>query len=336
MASTPTTPASSSAPTSPTTPSSAFFDEQRNVATGRPVEVLPDIWEVRESLAPVFDTPDCWVSLWLLTDPAGRERPVLVDSGVPRSTDTVVLPALNLLGIAPRDLAVCVNTHNHHDHAGSNIQLRAATGCQIWIHEDDAAGLTKGSTFGEERIESHTADRLLTEGETLSLAGRNYEVVHIPGHSPGSIGLYDRDRTLFFCGDALQAQGTMTQGIAGAGDREAYLSSLEKVGRLEIEHLMAAHPYLPFTDSHVHPAGEVKRYLAECRRFMDEIDGEILAALAANGGRATAERLADRLCAQRGFKQTCQLTAGILRGILARLVGEGRLRKEGETYLNVA
>ena len=300
------------------------------------MEVLPGIWEVRESLAPVFDTPDCWVSLWLLTDPAGKERPVMIDSGVPRSTETVLVPALKALGFQPRDLAVCVNTHNHHDHAGSNIQLRAATGCEIWIHEDDAPGLTKGSTFGEEPIESHQADRLLREGETPRLAGRDYEVVHIPGHSAGSIGLYDRARKLFFSGDALQAQGTLTQGIAGAGDREAYLRSLEKVGRLEIEHLMAAHPYLPFTDSHVHPASEVKRYLAECRRFMDEIDGEILAALAASGGRATAERLADRICSGRGFEKTCQLTAGILRGYLRGLEEQGRLRKEGETYLNVA
>jgi len=311
-------------------------DETRNVATGRPVEVLPGIWEVRESLAPVFDTPDCWVSLWLLTDPSGIERPVMIDSGVPRSTQTVILPALQSLGFVPADLAVTVNTHNHHDHAGSNIQLRDATGCEIWIHTDDAAGLTTGSTFGEEPIHPHAADRLLAEGEVLRLAGRDYQVVHIPGHSAGSIGLYDQARKLFFSGDALQAQGTATQGIAGAGDREAYLRSLEKVGRLELDHLMAAHPYLPFTDSHVHPTAEVQRYLAECRRFVDEIDGEILAALAAAGGRATAERLADRICAQRGFEKTCQLTASILRGILSRLAAEGRLRMEGESYVNVA
>ena len=318
-----------------TTPTKRFVDEPRNVATGRPVEVLPGIWEVRESLAPVFDTPDCWVSLWLLTDPTGGERPVMIDSGVPRSTETVVLPALKALGFAPTDLAVCVNTHNHHDHAGSNIQLRQATGCDIWIHTDDAEGLKKGSTFGEERIESHEANRLLSEGETLRLAGRDYEVVHIPGHSPGSIGLYHRAGKLLFCGDALQAQGTLTQGIAGAGDREAYLRSLDKVERLEIEHLMAAHPYLPFTDSHIHPASEVRRYLAECRRFMDEIDDEILSALTATGGRATANQLADHICTQRGFQKTCQLTPGILRTYLRQLEESGRLKKEAETFVAV-
>ena len=305
-------------------------DEARNVATGRPMEVLPGIYEVRESLGPVFDTPDCWVSLWILVDPSGREPPALIDSGVPRSTQTIILPALRALGFDPQDLAVVVNTHSHHDHAGSNVQVREATDCQIWIHRDDAPAIERGSSFGEEPVLPHRADRVLEEGETIRLAGRDYDVVHLPGHSPGSIGLYDRERKRFFCGDALQAQGTDTQGIAGAGDREAYLRTLDTVERLEIEHLLAAHPYRPFTDSHVHPASEVERYLRESRRFLDEIDDEILSAVRALGGRATAAQLADRICAQRGFAKTCQLTAGILRGYLRRLADQGRLRAAGD------
>jgi len=244
----------------------------------------------------------------------------------------VILPALRHMGIQPSDVTVAVNTHNHHDHAGSNIQLREATGCQIWIHKDDAPGLERGSSFGEAQIHSHTADRLLGEGDVLRLAGREYEVIHIPGHSPGSIGLYDRQRELFISGDAIQAHGTSTQGIAGVGDRPAYMRSLDKLDRLHIEHFLAAHPYLPFIDSYVHPASEVKRYLAESRRFMDEIDDEVLTALGSKGGRATAAELADLICAQRGFAQTCQLTANILRGYLGGLEREGRVRKDGDTY----
>jgi hydroxyacylglutathione hydrolase len=306
-----------------------YRDDTRNVATGRPVEILPGIWELRESLAPVFNTPDCWVSLWILTDPAGKEPPAIVDTGVPRSTETVILPALQALGISPRDLTVAVNTHNHHDHAGSNIQLRDATGCEIWIHRDDAPGLERGSNFGDAAIAPHKADRLLAEGETIYLAGRAYEIVHLPGHSPGSIGLYDRERKVLFSGDALQAQGTSTQGIAGAQDREGYYHALDMLDALEIEHLLAAHPYAPFAESHVHPASEVRRYLAESRRFFDEIDGEILAALRAAGGTATTEQLAERLCANRGYAQACQLTAGILRGYLARLEQARQVGRDG-------
>ena len=150
---------------------SAFRDEAHNVATGRPVEVLPGIHELRESLAPVFDTPDCWVSLWILVDPAGAEWPVLIDSGVPRSTETVILPALAALGFQPQDLAAVVNTHSHHDHAGSNVQLRSATGCQVWIHRADAPAIERGRHFGDEPVLPHRADRILHEGERVRLGG---------------------------------------------------------------------------------------------------------------------------------------------------------------------
>ncbi|HEX2514555.1 MAG TPA: MBL fold metallo-hydrolase [Chloroflexota bacterium] len=309
-------------------------DEARNVATGRPVAVLPGVYEVRESLGPVFHTPDCWVSLYLLVDPAGRRPPVAVDSGVPRSTETVLLPALRTLGIAPQELAVVVNTHSHHDHAGSNVQLREATGCQVWIHRLEGPALERGSFFGEEPCLPHTADRLLDDGERLDLAGRGYEVVHIPGHSPGSIGLLDRERGLFFSGDALQAQGTATQGIPGAQDREGYARTLLRVEGLEIEHLLAAHPYLPFTESYVRPRAEVRRYLAECRRFVEEMDGEILAAVRqgqdGDPPGVTSGDLAERICAGRGFPRVCLLTESILRGYLARLEHAGQVRRRGE------
>jgi glyoxylase-like metal-dependent hydrolase (beta-lactamase superfamily II) len=307
-----------------------FRDESRNVATGRPVEILPGIYEIRESLAPVFHTPETWVSLYLLVDPTGREKPALVDSGVPRSTQTVILPALAALNVAPQDLAVVVNTHSHHDHAGSNVQLRQATGCQVWIHEDDGPAIERGSNFGEEPVLPHRADRLLRDGEVIRLAGRDYQVVHIPGHSPGSIGLYDRQRRIFFSGDAIQAQGTTTQGIAGAQDREGYYRSLDRLDALPIDHLLAAHPYLPFTDSHVHPERDVRRYLAESRRFFDQIDAEILTAIQDTGGRATAAELAEHLCAARGYAKVCQLTAGILRGYLALLEQQGRVSHSGD------
>ena len=313
-----------------TTPETGLRDERRNVATGRPVEVLPGVYEVRESLGPVFDTPDCWVSLFLLVDPAGAAPPALIDSGVPRSTQTVLLPAMAALGLDPQRLAVLVNTHSHHDHAGSNVQLRAATGCEVWIHEDDGPALERGSHFGEEPCLPHRADRLLRDGERLRLAGREYEAVHVPGHSPGSMGLYDRERGVFFSGDALQAQGTATQGIPGAQDREAYARSVRRVAALPIEHLLAAHPYLPFPDSHVQPVAEVQRYLRECQRFVDGMDEEILTALRAEGAPATAAALGARICAGRGLARPARLTAAILQGYLGRLEAAGRVRRTGD------
>jgi hypothetical protein len=105
---------------------------------------------------------------------------------------------------------------------------------------------------------------------------------------------------------------------------------VRRVAALPIEHLLAAHPYLPFPDSHVQPAAEVQRYLRECQRFVDGMDEEILTALRAEGAPATAAALGARICAGRGLARPAQLTAAILQGYLGRLEAAGRVRRAGD------
>ena len=81
-----------------------YRDDARNVGTGVPIEVLPGIYELRESLGPGFDVPECWLSLYLLVDPTHHAPPVLIDSGWPRTAATVVVPALASLGYGPEAL----------------------------------------------------------------------------------------------------------------------------------------------------------------------------------------------------------------------------------------
>ncbi len=47
------------------------------------------------------------------------------------------------------------------------------------------------------------ATRLLAEGEAIDLGDRHFEVLHLPGHSPGSIGLWEEATGIFFSGDAI-------------------------------------------------------------------------------------------------------------------------------------
>jgi glyoxylase-like metal-dependent hydrolase (beta-lactamase superfamily II) len=209
-----------------------YRDDARNVGTGVPIEVLPGIYELRESLGPGFDVPECWLSLYLLVDPTHHAPPVLIDSGWPRTAATVVVPALASLGYGPEALMAVVNTHNHGDHTHGNGRLRAATGCDVWIGDADADGLDREAEFDGEVIPPDRPDRRLVAGEELHLAGRIWEVVPMPGHSPGSIGLWDREARTLICGDALQAQATAVQGIAIIPDREAYAATLNHVAAL--------------------------------------------------------------------------------------------------------
>ncbi|MBC7325719.1 MAG: MBL fold metallo-hydrolase [Moorella sp. (in: Bacteria)] len=101
-----------------------------------------------------------------------------------------------------------INTHGHIDHIGANGQVKDATGALILIHRDDAPCLTEPgrnlSTFMGAGISSPGADRLLLEGDTITI-GRtiNLKVIHTPGHTPGGICL--QGESLVFTGDTLFA-----------------------------------------------------------------------------------------------------------------------------------
>lgn len=303
-----------------------YRDDARNVGTGVPIEVLPGIYELRESLAPGFDVPDCWLSLYLLVDPTHHSPPVIVDSGWPRTAATVIVPALESLGYGPEALVAIVNTHNHGDHSHGNGRLRAATGCEVWIGEADADGLDRAAEFDGEAILPDRPERRLVAGEELDLAGRIWEVVPLPGHSPGSIGLWDRETRVLICGDALQGQATAVQGIAILPDREAYAATLARVAALAPARLLPAHPYAPFPTCDVVGEAEVARYLVACREHLATYPGEVAVALRALGGTATTAALADRLCRDRGYPGTCPLAPRLLDADRPHLEAQGIVR----------
>ena len=97
------------------------------------------------------------------------------------------------------------------DHiAGVTEVVRAFPGLPVWIHEAEREWLADpmlnlSAPFGEP-VSLPDADRVLRDGEELSLAGSRWRVVHTPGHSPGSIGLVHAGAAhVAITGDALFA-----------------------------------------------------------------------------------------------------------------------------------
>jgi hydroxyacylglutathione hydrolase len=108
---------------------------------------------------------------------------------------------------------VCiVNTHGHIDHMWANAEVKAAyPGAELLIHEADANMLTDASanlsSFMGRKVTSPPADRTLAEGDHVKVGSLDFQVVHIPGHSPGGIALITKSdgKTVVFAGDALFA-----------------------------------------------------------------------------------------------------------------------------------
>ena len=119
-------------------------------------------------------------------------------------------------------------THGHYDHTTAVPQLhKALPQAGIYIHRADAdgAGNTLFPLAGQ-------VEGLLFygEGDTLPLGSLTIEVMHTPGHSPGSVTLKAGD--VLFTGDTLFA-GSMGRTDLSGGSEEEIMASLKRLGQLE-------------------------------------------------------------------------------------------------------
>ena len=147
--------------------------------------------------------------------------PTLVDTGMPGSAPTI-LAYIESLGLSADDLSRIVISHHHLDHVGSLAALKARTSAQVLAHPGDA-GLISGeqspppassplmrfffrlAALVMPAPEPVSVDLAVRDGDRLDLGDPLGEatVVHVPGHTPGSVALHLPSRRLLICGDTI-------------------------------------------------------------------------------------------------------------------------------------
>jgi len=145
----------------------------------------------------------------------------LVDTGMPGSAETI-LGYIEELGLTPADLSRIVITHHHLDHVGSLAALKSRTSARVLAHPGDA-GLISGeqspppassplvrfffrlAALVMPAPEPAPVDLVVQDGDHLDLGHPlgAATVVHVPGHTPGSIALHLPSRRLLICGDTF-------------------------------------------------------------------------------------------------------------------------------------
>jgi glyoxylase-like metal-dependent hydrolase (beta-lactamase superfamily II) len=244
-------------------------------------EVAPDIHRIESDLGPRF------MAQYLLT---GAERTVLIDTGLARTPDEAIRPALVHAGVEPD---VIVISHADLDHCGGNRRMRelypkALLVCpeldRRWI-ESNAAMLSENylwhEPYGVDQPDETGRHEMLAQlggdapvdlglrgGETIRLGpGCRLDVLRLPGHTLGHIGLWDPQARIAIIIDAALGDGIYDR----AGNRlippryydaDAYRATIRRIRALEPEMLLTAH-FEPMSAEQAH---------AFCERSLAYVD----------------------------------------------------------------
>lgn len=126
-------------------------------------------------------------------------------------------------------LTIIGNSHGHIDHIFDDAPLMRATDAPLAIHPDDAYRLDGRNTYGFE-LEAVTPTRELREGDQVRIGELVFDVLHTPGHTEGSVCLYEERLGILLSGDLLFAGSYGRTDLPGGND-EQMVASLARIAR---------------------------------------------------------------------------------------------------------
>jgi glyoxylase-like metal-dependent hydrolase (beta-lactamase superfamily II) len=137
-----------------------------------------------------------------------------------------ILSRLHKHGLTLRQILI---THAHIDHVGGALQLKRATGAPVFLNQHDLGLLgameMQAGWLGVPTPETASPDASADDGLTVGLPALPAEVIHTPGHTPGSICLLFPQQHLLLAGDTLFA-GSIGRTDLPGGDGRQILRSL--------------------------------------------------------------------------------------------------------------
>ena len=175
----------------------------------------------------------------------------LIDAGL-RGSGTLLRRYLGELGRTPQDVKRIVCTHGHPDHIGGVREIAGMSGATVHMHGADVARLRIGmrEALRELRPWAFVAAvttgpedaRPLADGDVLDVLG-GLEIVHTPGHTPGSVCLYSRRHRLLIVGDVLQViRGRISlPSLVFTEDMDLARRSIARLAELDVETICFAH-----------------------------------------------------------------------------------------------
>ncbi len=169
------------------------------------------------------------------------------------------IESIQKLGIDLASIKRVIMTHSHLDHIGCLPGfMKEVPNAELWMHSSEARLLEEGderSLYGMDMFQSmcqaqygikpgaytFKTDRKLEGGETLEIGDLTWEVIHIPGHSEGSICLYNRPGKILIPGDVVYTDNAIGRFDLFGSSGPQLKDSLMLLGQLEVDVLLPGH-----------------------------------------------------------------------------------------------
>lgn len=181
----------------------------------------------------------------------GEDELVMVDCGTGLNMN-YIYNKMKTLGLNPGKIVNIILSHVHFDHCGGLNRFLTDYNPEISVFEKEAPFLESADRrmllldMFAASFEPVKVDNRLKDGQIIKIKPYNFKVIHTPGHTMGSICLYEENMKLLISGDTVFAGGSFGRVDLPSGNLSQLYNSVKRLSKLDIKYILPGHMNLSY------------------------------------------------------------------------------------------